>query len=162
MNERNLKHFTAENAKENGSKGGKASGEAKREKKKIREILGELLGQEAPHDDTMFIRYGMDFYSNATILAINLMDQAKSGNVRAIKLLFEVLGELDKNADEKESAEYQKGYNAGQVDVFKHMTEKELRDYMDRLANNLDIPVNERALVLPDGRVIVGESELED
>ena len=122
MNENNLKPFNKKTAKTNGAKGGKASGEAKREKKRIKEIIAELMEQEASDIDLLFNEYKLDFYSNSAVIAMKLTDKAKRGDTKAVKLLLEILGELDKNNEEKESQEYQKGYSAGQADVFKNMT----------------------------------------
>ena len=171
MNERNLKHFTAENAKANGAKGGKASGETKRERKRIREIIAEFMEQEAPKDDTLFLDgYDRDFFSNSTIIAIKLLEQAKHGNIRAIKLIFETMGELERNKvtvnnnieNIEENELYLKGFHASQEVICKYMTDRELCTIIDRIKTGQEVPLDERAHVLPDGRFICGESMLED
>lgn len=170
MNERNLKHFTSATAKENGSRGGKASGEAKREKKKIREIITELMEQEAPANDTMFMDYKLDFISNMAIIAIKLLSKAKNGDIKAIRLLLELSGELERNKvvvnnsveNIEENELYLKGFHASQEVICKYMTDKELYAIIDRINTGQEVPENERAHVLPDGRFICGESMLED
>ena len=96
MNEKNLKPFTKQNAKANGAKGGRASGESKRERKRIKELIAELMEQDAPATDTMFTDYKLDFYTNAAIIAMKLIDRAKSGDVKALRLLLEIVGELER------------------------------------------------------------------
>lgn len=164
MNERNLKHFTKETAKENGRKGGKASGEAKRVKKKTREILADLMEQEAPAMDTMFSKYEMDFISNRAVIAMRIVDKAKNGDARAIKLLLCLLGELQ-DTDElvnRETEAFERGYRKGQADIYATMTTDELEAFLDRQLDEKEPKTNEHTLVLPDGRIIYGEDKLED
>ena len=170
MNERNLKHFTAENAKENGSRGGKASGEAKREKKKIREIIAELMEQEAPANDTMFMDYKLDFASNMAVIATKLIDRAKRGEPRAIKLLLEITGELDRSkvnvnvGNIEETEAYQQGYNAAHKELFELLTDLELCEIIERLKKRQEQGQKPEhgPLVLPNGTLIYGESMLKD
>ena len=170
MNEQNLKHFTAENAKENGSKGGKASGEAKREKKRIREILTDLLEQQAPVNDTMFMDYQLGFASNEAIIATKLIDRAKRGEPRAIKLLLEITGELDRSKVNvnvgciEETEAYQKGYETARKEFFEVLTDLELRELIKRISERQQQEGKPKhgPLILPDGRIIYGESMLED
>ena len=170
MNERNLKHFTAENAKENGSRGGKASGEAKREKKKIREIITELMEQEAPANDTMFMDYKLDFASNMAVIATKLIDRAKRGEPRAIKLLLEITGELDRSkvnvnvGNVEETETYQQGYNAAHKELFELLTDLELCEIIERLKKRQEQGQKPEhgPLVLPNGTLIYGESMLKD
>ena len=170
MNERNLKHFTAENAKENGSRGGKASGEAKREKKKIREIIAELMEQEAPANDTMFMDYKLDFASNMAVIATKLIDRAKRGEPRAIKLLLEITGELDRSkvnvnvGNVEETETYQQGYNAAHKELFELLTDLELCEIIERLKKRQEQGQKPEhgPLVLPNGTLIYGESMLKD
>lgn len=171
MNEKNLKPFTKQNAKANGAKGGKASGETKRERKRIKEIIAEFMEQEAPKDDTLFLDgYDRDFYSNSTIIAIKLLTKAKGGDIKAIRLLLEIMGELERNRvtvnnnieNIEENELYLKGFHASQEVICKYMTDKELCNVIDRIKTGQEVPENERAHVLPDGRFICGESMLED
>lgn len=171
MNEKNLIPFTKQNAKANGAKGGKASGETKRERKRIKEIVAELLEKEAPKDDTLFLDgYDRDFYSNSAIIAIKLLSKAKIGDIKAIRLLLEIMGELERNKvtvnnnieNIEENELYLKGFHASQEVICKYMTDKELYAIIDRINTGQEVPENERAHVLPDGRFICGESMLED
>lgn len=173
MNEKNLKPFTRQNAKANGAKGGKASGETKRERKRIKEIIAEFMEQEAPKDDTLFLDgYDRDFYSNSAIIAIKLLSKAKGGDIKAIRLLLEIMGELERNKvtvnnttnveNLEENELYLKGFHAAQEVLCKYMSDKELYTLIERINSQQEVPENERALVLPDGRFICGESMLED
>ena len=171
MNDKNLIPFTKKTAAANGAKGGRASGESKRERKRIKELIAELMEQDAPATDTMFTDYKLDFYTNAAIIAMKLIDRAKSGDVKALRLLLEIVGELERgnrvtvntNIDNIEETEaYQKGYKAGQTDVFKRMTDQELYAMIERTKNNIQIAEDEKPLVMPNGTIICGESQLED
>lgn len=165
MNESNLKKFTRQNAKANGAKGGKRSGETKRERKRIKDIITEIMEKEAPADDKLFLEYDMPYYSNAVILAIKLVERAKDGDVRAMKLLLEIIGEMESgkvvNINVEENELYQKGYRKGQADVFAYLSNSEMTSYLDRLTNNEKV-YDDKPLILPDGRIIGGENELED
>ena len=172
MNEKNLKSYTkgCKDAKENGKTGGIRSGEAKREKKKIREILGELLEQPAPHDDTLFMDYKLDFISNMAIIATKLLDRAKGGEPRAIKLLLEITGELDRSkvnvnvGNVEETETYQQGYNAAHKELFELLTDMELSEIIERLKKRQEQGQKPEhgPVVLPNGTIIYGESMLED
>lgn len=172
MNAKNLIPFTRQSAKENGAKGGKASGEAKRERKRIKEIIAELTEQEASNTDTMFANYKLDFYTNAAVVAMKLIDKAKGGDIKAIRLLLELSGELERNKvtvnnttnveNLEENELYLKGFHASQEVICKYMTDRELCSIIDRIKTGQEVPENERAHVLPDGRFICGESMLED
>lgn len=170
MNERNLIHFTSETAKQNGQKGGKASGEAKREKKRIREILGELLEQQAPVNDTMFMDYQLGFASNMAVIATKLIDRAKRGEPRAIKLLLEITGELERSkvnvnvGNIEETEAYQQGYNTAHKELFELLTDLELSEIIERLKKRQEQGQKPEhgPVVLPNGTIIYGESMLED
>ena len=173
LNEKNLRPFTRQTAKANGAKGGKASGETKRERKRIKEIIAEFMEQEASKDDTLFLDgYDRDFYSNSAIIAIKLLTKAKNGDIKAIRLLLEIMGELERNKvtvnnttnveNLEENELYLKGFHASQEVICKYMTDRELCTIIDRIKTGQEVPENERAHVLPDGRFICGESMLED
>ncbi len=166
-NKENLKPFTADNAKTNGAKGGRASGEARREKKKIKDIISELMEQEASAMDKWGLNYDMDFISNRAVVAMKILDKAKTGDARTVKLLLELLGELERNTVKvdvngniEDNELFQKGYKAGQADVFKSMTDEELVKFMERMENNEELPEGEKPVILDDGTVIYGESQL--
>lgn len=170
MNESNLKPFTKQNAKANGAKGGKASGETKRERKRIKEIIAELMEQEAPANDTMFMDYKLDFASNMAVIATKLIDRAKRGEPRAIKLLLEITGELDRSkvsvnvGNVEETETYQQGYNAAHKELFELLTDLELCEIIERLKKRQEQGQKPEhgPLVLPNGTLIYGESMLED
>lgn len=172
MNNGNLRSYTkgSKAAKENGAKGGKASGEAKREKKRIKDILAELMEQEAPANDTMFMDYKLDFASNMAVIATKLLDKAKRGEPRAIKLLLEITGELDRSkvnvnvGNIEETEAYQQGYNTAHKELFELLTDLELSEIIERLKKRQEQgeKPKDHPLVLPDGRIIYGESMLED
>ena len=170
MNDFNLTPFTTETAIENGRKGGIASGEAKRERKLIREIITDFMEQEATATDKMLADYKIDTYTNGAIVAGKLIDKAKRGDVRATKLLMEIMGELERGkvtvnniVEKDEDTElYKKGYWAGQRDVFAHLTDQELHNVIERTKYNIEVAEDERPLVLPNGPIIYGESMLED
>lgn len=171
MNNGNLRSYTkgSKTAKENGAKGGKASGETKREKKRIKDVLSEFLEMDALPSDMVFMEYDLPYFNNAMIVAIKIIEKAKSGDVKAVRLLLELTGELERNKvvvnnnteNIEESELYQKGYKAGQRDVFANMTDAELYAFTERLEKHEEIPADEKPLVLPDGRVLCGESQLE-
>ena len=83
MNETNLQPFNSET----GKIGGQKSGEARRKRKHIRAYLDELLEMAEGETDT----------NNAAAVAIQILNQAKNGDIKALRLLLEVMGELDRN-----------------------------------------------------------------
>lgn len=134
MNEINLVHFTNENAREQGSKGGKASGESKRQKKKLKEHLSELLEMQANDiDDYDKIDYRTD-KTNGSAVAVAVLKKAKAGDLRAARLICEIMGELKNEIDitTKNETDIQAAYMAGQKDVFKNLTDAELRALVER------------------------------
>ena len=163
MNNGNLKPFKrGNNARENGAKGGKKSGEAKREKKRIKDFITDFLDMEAPATDTMLEEYNLDYYTNAAVIALRLTNKAKRGDIRAVKLLLEITGELEQGklkSNDEENELYQKGYRKGQIDVFEYLNVKELESYMNRVMNKEKVYDN-KPVFLPDGRMIYGEDEL--
>lgn len=80
------------------------------------------------------------------------------------------MGELERNKvtvnnnieNIEENELYLKGFHASQEVICKYMTDKELYAIIDRIKTGQEVPENERAIVLPDGRFICGESMLED
>ena len=169
MNEQNLKSYVkgCEEAVTNGRTGGIASGEAKREKKKMREIVTDLLERKAPDKDITFVEYEMDFISNMAVIASKMVNRAKSGDPRAIKLLLELLGELDSKGNVnvsvniEETEPYEKGYRAGQKEIFEVLTDTELHDILERMNNKqLQEVTEDKPLIMPNGVIIYGESQL--
>ena len=155
MNEKNLRPFTSET----GKIGGQKSGEARRKRKQIREYLDELLEMAEGEADT----------NNAAAVAIQILNQAKSGDIKALRLLLEVMGELDRNKVSVEvvnndiEAAFERGRKQGQDDVYGVLTDKELITIIARLDGKEELPPEEeRPVFTPDGNIIFGESELED
>ena len=117
---------------------------------------------EAPATDTMLEEYNLDYYTNAAVIALRLTNKAKRGDIRAVKLLLEITGELEQGkvkTNDEENELYQKGYRKGQTDVFEYLNVKELESYMNRVMNNEKVYDN-KPVFLPDGRMIYGEDEL--
>ena len=113
----------------------------------------------------------MDFASNRAIIATKLIDRAKRGEPRAIKLLLEITGELDSRSkvnvnvgNIEETEAYQQGYNTAHKELFSLLTDMELREIIERLKKRQEQgeKPKDHPLVLPDGRIIYGESMLED
>lgn len=102
MNEKNLTKFTPENAKEMGSRGGKKSGEARRNNKMITGLLKDVLTRETSDMCTLYLLsqcgYG-DNSMNAAAVACSLVDKASRGDVKAIRLLLELTGELSRHSN---------------------------------------------------------------
>lgn len=94
-NEKNLIPFTSdqsrEEAKKNGKKGGKKSGEKRREKKLIRDALREVLNEPAAPGSNK---------SRLEVLAADaLSDLHEAPDIRKLKVLAEILGELEQNVN---------------------------------------------------------------
>ena len=126
MNQENLTPFTSETGRAAGRKGGIASAEAKRKRKQIKEYIDIIL-----EDDT-----GEPVISNAEMIAVQMVNQAKKGNLKAIRLLLQLLGELDKdkvridiNANVEESEAYKKGYADCQRYFFERLPDDILRKW---------------------------------
>lgn len=115
MNNQNLKPFTVINASENGAKGGKASGESKRKRKQLREYVTEIL--ERPASELTGAK-GSD-KTNAAYIALQTVEAAKSGNIRALRLLYEIMGELDRDKINIEinQQEVKEAYERGQKEA---------------------------------------------
>ena len=102
MNDKNLTKFTKDNAKEMGAKGGRASGEARRNNKLVTGLLREVLTAEANDMGTMMLLanfgYGGDSM-NAMAVACSLVEKAARGDVKAIRLVLELTGELSRHTN---------------------------------------------------------------
>ena len=132
-NTNNLKPFTIINARENGAKGGKASGESKREKKLIREYLTELLEMQAPKEE-IDTNYNIG-NTNGAMVAVRTLKRAKEGDTRALRLLFEVIGELDTKGkisieilDIEIKKAYENGYNQAITDIMQELPNDVVRN----------------------------------
>lgn len=98
MNEQNLRPITVETAKEMGRKAGIASGKSRRDKKVIKDLLSELLEIKPKDTETnqMLNTYELD-NNNGAVVAVRILNNAIDGDAKALRLLLEVMGELDRN-----------------------------------------------------------------
>ena len=114
-NIQNLKPFTSdqsrEKAVENGRKGGIASGKARRDKRAMNKLLVSILEVPAtPELITKINKRGIcldENSSNKQVVAATLIACAMDGDIKATKLLMELIGEytkqVDVNADVKDT-----------------------------------------------------------
>lgn len=99
-NEQNLKPIktlSKEEAKKRGSKGGKASAKAKRERKAVKEQMLMLLSLPLKDErvKAKFEELGINTsdMDNQMALTVSLYQNALKGNVKAMSLILEVIGE---------------------------------------------------------------------
>lgn len=89
MNEQNLKpnsERTPSERKQLASKAGKASGKARREKRKMKQLLEIALSLRVTNKKG-------ETASKKEVIAIQLVNRAASGDLRAIDLLTKLIGE---------------------------------------------------------------------
>lgn len=136
MNEQKSSLITTENAKEMGRKAGIASGKSRREKKLIKDLLSDLL-QKRPKDaetKEMLDRYELD-NNNGAVVAVRILNNAIDGDAKALRLLLEVMGELDRNKTnvtvnnyEKDCQDaYERGVKDGQKELISMLPSDVLR-----------------------------------
>lgn len=105
MNKRNLVPNEARTPSErraNASKAGKASGKARAERKALKEVFETLLTQEVkdPENEKRTL-------TGAEYLGLSMFKRAAAGDVRAFKIIAEIMGEykqeikLDQNIEQK-------------------------------------------------------------
>lgn len=96
MNDGNLKRPTSEEARELGRRGGVASGIARRRRKALREALDVYLSLPVQDKRSLnrLLRAGVDEDDADTQMLIisSLVQRAIDGNVRAAKLIFDLVG----------------------------------------------------------------------
>lgn len=99
-NEQNLKPIktlSKEEAKKRGAKGGKASAKAKRERKAVKEQMLMLLSLPLKDErvKAKFEELGINTsdMDNQMALTVSLYQNALKGNVKAMSLILEVIGE---------------------------------------------------------------------
>ena len=134
----------------------------------LKEYLSELLAMQAPKEEIADnINYNIGDTTNGAMVAIRTLKSAKNGDVKALRLLYEVLGELDVKGkvtvevlETEKTAAYESGYKQGQADVFEYMTVTEIKTLLERLEKD-EKPKGENPLILPNGNRIYGESGLE-
>ena len=86
MNEQNLRKLTTSEAREIGKKGGKASGKVRREKRTMKQLLEIALS-------LMVTNKKGDTASRKEVIAMQLVNRAASGDLKAIDLLTKLIGE---------------------------------------------------------------------
>ena len=86
MNEQNLRKLTTSEAREIGKKGGKASGKVRREKRTMKQLLEIALS-------LMVTNKKGETASRKEVIAIQLVNRAASGDLKAIDLLTKLIGE---------------------------------------------------------------------
>lgn len=102
--DKNLRPFTSaqnrEEAAKNGTKGGKASGEARRRNKTIAEYLKTWADKEVDEKNKKALQaLGLDEEAtNRTLLVLPLIKKASSGDIKALQMIIDLLGE-DKKKD---------------------------------------------------------------
>lgn len=104
MNEQNLVPFTSEQSHEeavrNGRKGGLASGESKRRKKTVKEAADILLSMppQGSHAIKLLKQTGIPQgeWDNQLAIVAAMVDRAMRGDVKAAKMIFEILDETQK------------------------------------------------------------------
>ena len=86
MNEQNLRKLTTSEAREIGKKGGKASGKVRREKRTMKQLLEIALS-------LMVTNKKGETASRKEVIAMQLVNRAASGDLKAIDLLTKLIGE---------------------------------------------------------------------
>ena len=86
MNEQNLRKLTSSEAREIGKKGGEASGRARREKRTMKQLLEIALAM-------MVTNKKGETASRKEVIAIQLVNKAASGDLKAMDLLTKLIGE---------------------------------------------------------------------
>lgn len=125
MNDKNLIPFsqrTESEQREIRSKGGKASAKARMAKKTFRDLLEVNLATTATNSSTGEVRTIKD------IGMIELAKQVKQGNLKAIKLAAELLGEFRHNVD----------LNSEGMKVNVSVADKETADLLQKVINAND------------------------
>ncbi len=105
-NDENLIPFTkrTENeARELGSKGGKKSGETRRKKRDMKakmKMLLELPCQDCnDYNSASEMGIDIDEIDNETVMLVGLFQQAKQGNVQAVKEIRNIIGKDNSSAE---------------------------------------------------------------
>lgn len=91
----NLVKFSKENAAENGRAGGIASGESKRRMKLLKEELREILNEETAKGSGMTKQHA--------VIQNVLKNTLSKGKALDLKILSEILGEMEINVNVRES-----------------------------------------------------------
>lgn len=107
MNDGNLKRPSSDEARELGRRGGIASGAARRRRKALREALDVYLSLPVQDKRSLnrLLRAGVDEDDADTqmLIVASLVQRAIDGNVRAAKLIFDLMADDNTHAlDERE------------------------------------------------------------
>lgn len=100
----NLIPFTSDQSREqaakNGTKGGKKSGEVRRQKKTIADFLKTWADKEVDEKNKKALQaLGLDEEAtNRTLLVLPLIKKANGGDIKALQMIIDLLGE-DKKKD---------------------------------------------------------------
>lgn len=122
MNDGNLKRPSSDEARELGRRGGVASGIARRRRKALREALDVYLSLPVQDKRSLnrLLRAGVDEDDADTQMLIisSLVQRAIDGNVRAAKLIFDLVGydsaqTLDEREDDPITAALNEEFGSG-------------------------------------------------
>lgn len=122
MNDGNLKRPSSEEARELGRRGGIASGAARRRRKALREALDVYISLPVQDKRSLnrLLRAGVDEDDADTQMLIisSLVQRAIDGNVRAAKLIFDLVGydsaqTLDEREDDPITAALNEEFGSG-------------------------------------------------
>lgn len=122
MNDGNLKRPSSEEARELGRRGGVASGIARRRRKALREALDVYISLPVQDKRSLnrLLRAGVDEDDADTQMLIisSLVQRAIDGNVRAAKLIFDLVGydsaqTLDEREDDPITAALNEEFGSG-------------------------------------------------
>lgn len=94
---KNTQFKSGAEAAENGRKGGIASGKAKRQKKLFKQLMNSYLESEESNLDNWnelsIAGFEPEEITNKAVIIKRLVDQAKTGDVQAVKLVLSIVGE---------------------------------------------------------------------
>lgn len=129
-NENNLIPFSERSkseAREIGRKGGKASGASRRRKKLFKQLMNSYLDSEEQNRDN-WNELSCDGFepeeiTNKAVIVKRLCDEAKSGDVQAVKLVMAMIGEDIRHEELKQKQK-----------EFKHKVDKEQDGDADALS----------------------------
>ncbi len=122
MNDGNLKRPSSDEARELGRRGGVASGAARRRRKALREALDVYISLPVQDKRSLnrLLRAGVDEDDADTQMLIisSLVQRAIDGNVRAAKLIFDLVGydsaqTLDEREDDPITAALNEEFGSG-------------------------------------------------
>lgn len=94
---KNTRFKSGKVAVENGRKGGIASGKSKRQKKLFKQLMNSYLESEESDIDNWnelsMAGFDPEDITNKAVIIKRLVDQAKKGDVQAVKLVMSIIGE---------------------------------------------------------------------